>query len=131
MPEQPREGHLREGGGGERTIDLPPPRSRWPGLRLAAAAVLVALGVWAVASGQFRREGEGGGGWGGGRVSNLRLSDAAVAEGRTKKEPAAAAAAKAIRQHLIADRSQLVISKFSFAFLWRARPARDSLLLQR
>jgi len=45
-----------EGGGGERIVSVDPGVSRWRGVRLAAAAILLTLGVWAVASGQFRRE---------------------------------------------------------------------------
>ena len=46
-----------EGGGGERTVALAPAIFRWRLPGLAAAAVLVLLGAWAVATGQFRREG--------------------------------------------------------------------------
>jgi len=50
-----------EGGGGEQVLSVDHRASRWRGFRLAAAAVLLALGVWAVASGQFVREETGGG----------------------------------------------------------------------
>lgn len=46
-----------EGGGGERSLSVPVPGARWRGLGLAATVALVLLGVWAVASGRFRREG--------------------------------------------------------------------------
>jgi biopolymer transport protein ExbD len=70
-----------EGGGGERVLSVGTGVSGWRGFRLAAAAVLLAVGVWAVSSGQFRRErAEAGGAAGPNPPADIELPQAETAE---------------------------------------------------